>query len=266
MNNDPKKEISRRFSKAASTYDEFALVQKASGAKLAATLPVDCHVQTILEIGCGTGNYTRLLMSRFPEAKIDALDFASGMVFLAKAKLADDRAVHFSCEDGEKFLAVNRQSYDLITSNATMQWFDDLDTAFGHIAESLTSHGMMHASLFGPKTLHELGQGIIDLFDEPVFLAAAQFHGKEDIIEMTEHWFSEVNVVETRYKRRYSSLRDLLQYIRKTGTGGYHQSLPILTRSRLKRLAAWFSGHGGFEVTYQVFFISGVVKKGNRAK
>ncbi len=261
MRNDPKKEISRRFSKAATTYDEFALVQKSCGTELAATLPANCHVQTILEIGCGTGNYTGLLMNRFPEAKIDAFDFAPGMVALAKEKLGEAGAVHFSCEDGEKFLATNRQAYDLITSNATMQWFDDLDATFGHIAAGLTSNGIMHASFFGPKTLQELGQGLVDLFDEPVILAAAHFQGKDDLLEMAARWFRQVNVVENCYKRRYSSLRDLLQYIRKTGTGGYHQSLPILTPSKLKKLAAWFADRGGFEVTYQVFFISAVKKE-----
>ncbi len=106
---------------------------------------------------------------------------------------------------------------------------------------------------------------MLDLFDDPVSLAATQFHGKEEIRKMAERWFDEVKVVETCYHRCYASLRDLLQYIRKTGTGGYHQSLPVLTRGRLKKLAAWFDAHGGFSVTYQVFFVS-AVKKVNSAK
>ncbi len=262
MKNDKKKEISRRFSKAATTYDEFALVQKACGVELAASLIEECQASSILEIGCGTGNYTRLLVNRFPKATIHALDFAYGMVAQAKTKFADDDgAVHFSCEDGEKFLAESKHAYDLITSNATMQWFDDLNGAFANIAGSLSNSGKVQVSFFGPETLHELGQGMLDLFDEPVSLAAAQFHGKEEITEMAARCFGEVNVVETCYQRRYTSLRELLQYIRKTGTGGYHQNLPILTRSRLKQLAAWFANHGGFAVTYQVFFVS-AVKKG----
>lgn len=261
MKNDKKKEISRRFSKASITYDEFALVQKTCARELVGLLPSQIHLRSILEIGCGTGNYTNLLKKRFPQAQIDALDFAPGMVALAQEKIGQDSTVHFFCEDGEKFLADNRRSYDLITSNATMQWFDNLEAAFARIAASLTSQGMLHASFFGPQTLQELGQGLRELFDEPVRLAAAQFLGKEEIAAMAERCFSQLSVVETCYKKRYSSLRDVLQYIRKTGTGGYHQSLPVLTPGKLKKLSAWFVEHGGFEVSYQVFFISAMKKE-----
>ncbi len=261
MTEKKKKEISRRFSKAAHSYDEYALVQKACGAELAASVPASCNPQSILEIGCGTGNYTRLLRKRFPGAEIQALDFAGGLIECAKDKLQKDARITFICEDGEAFLAKNSRSFDLITGNATLQWFDDLSLAFRHISAGLSGGGMLHTSLFGPQTLHELGEGLEALFDEPVILPASRFHDNEKIGQLAKPWFERVSVLEKCYKRRYQSLRELLQYIRKTGTGGYHQHVHILTRSRLKKLAAWFAEHGGFETTYQIYFVSAIGKK-----
>jgi len=253
-----KKEISRRFSKAALSYDEYALVQKVCGAELATSITANCNPQIILEIGCGTGNYTSMLRNRFPGAEIHALDFAQGMVDRAMYKLQQEAGITFICADGELFLAENSRSFDLITSNATLQWFDDLALAFRHISDGLSAGGVMHTSLFGPKTLYELGKGLQDLFDEPVILPASQFHDKEKIVELAEPWFEKVSVFEKCYKKRYQSVRELLQYIRKTGTGGYHHRLPVLTRNRLKKLAGWFSEHGGFETTYQIYFVSAI--------
>jgi hypothetical protein len=57
--------------------------------------------------------------------------------------------------------------------------------------------------------------------------------------------------------RNYGLLLDLLDHIRKTGTGGGLLPGP-LTRGRLSRLAAWFQAvHGGYPATYQAFVVRG---------
>ncbi|MCB2184563.1 MAG: malonyl-ACP O-methyltransferase BioC [Desulfobulbaceae bacterium] len=256
MQKQRKKAICSRFSKAAATYDEYAFVQKESSARLIATLPAGCRCAEILEIGCGTGNYTSLLAGRFPEARITALDFSCAMVDKARDKCVSATDISFLCEDGEVFLSKNKRSFDLITSNATLQWFDDLSQTLQHVSTSLTPDGLFHASLFGPATLHELGEGLGNVFSEPIILAAEEFADREAIRQNLEKYFVKVNFSEKIYTRHYVSLRDLLSHIKKTGTGGYHRSFPVLTRSRLKRLEQWFAARGGYKVTYQVFFVT----------
>ncbi|MBI5556849.1 MAG: malonyl-ACP O-methyltransferase BioC [Deltaproteobacteria bacterium] len=250
-----KKAIIRRFSKAAATYDEYALVQKESAAELAAKLPEKFVAASILEIGCGTGNYTAMLAERFPRARITALDFAESMVAQARVKCSLPGGITFLCADGEDFLRTNRQQFDLITSNATMQWFAAPGAAFCQAARSLAPGGIFLVSLFGPATLHELGEGLAEVVAESIALPAGQFPDGREIARLAGLCFSRVEVAERVYKRRYPSLRDLFRHIRKTGTGGYHPHLPLLTRSRQQRLEQWFLGRGGYEVTYQVFFV-----------
>ncbi|MBU4262092.1 MAG: malonyl-ACP O-methyltransferase BioC [Proteobacteria bacterium] len=255
MTEERKKAICRRFSKAAATYDEYALVQKESAARLATCLPEQFSAARILEIGCGTGNFTAQLAARFPQASLTALDFSEAMVEQA-AKKCREYGVSFLSEDGEQYLAENKQQFDLIASNATMQWFDDLPTAFSHVARSLAPGGIFLASLFGPSSLHELAAALAGVFAESPRLPAAQFPDREKILELAQARFHRVEIDETVYRRMYLSLQDLFRHISKTGTGGYHPSMPRLTRGRLKRLEEWFRNHGDFELSYQVFFLT----------
>lgn len=261
MSEERKKVICRRFTKAAATYDKYALVQKESAARLASCLPENFSAAVVLEIGCGTGNYTAKLAARFPHAILTALDFSEAMVEQARKKCLAHTNVSFLCEDGEQFLARNKGKFDLITSNATMQWFDDLPKAFSHVARGLAPDGIFLSALFGPLTLHELAAALADVFDESPALPAAQFPGGDEIQQRARTWFGRVEIVEGVYLRSYLSLQDLFRHIRKTGTGGYHPSLPLLTKGRLKRLEEWFRSHGGFEVSYQIFFVTASMPK-----
>lgn len=256
MSEERKKAICRRFSKAAATYDDYALVQRQCAARLASLLPADFSAAEILEIGCGTGNYTKILAERFPGARLTALDFSDAMVAQARKKCGELTAVSFLCEDGERFLAENSRSFELITSNATMQWFDDPARALCRAAQGLADDGLFLASFFGPGTLHELAAGLSEAFAEPVPLPAARFPDRARLAQMADTCFGQVMIDEAEYRRNYLSLQELFSHIRKTGTGGYHPALPLLTRGRMQKLEKWFMDNGGQAVSYQVFFVT----------
>jgi len=61
--NNISQKIGRNFSKYAPTYDTHAQLQKLMAEKLASFLPNDTPEQ-ILEIGCGTGLFTKYLLAK----------------------------------------------------------------------------------------------------------------------------------------------------------------------------------------------------------
>ncbi len=250
-----KEMISRRFSRAASTYDDHALVQRECAIALLGLLPEDFVPDRILEIGCGTGSCTALLADRFPLARITAIDFAPGMIDQATAKLAGRPGVVCLCREGETFLGANRETYDLITSNATMQWFDDLGAAGADCGRALAENGIFLASFFGPASLGELAAGLTAVFGREVPVAAARFAGREEIRRLLAGGFDRIDITETTYRRSYPSLRSLLSHISRTGTAGHHAAPLPLTRARITALDAWFAGHGGYHVSFQVFSV-----------
>jgi malonyl-CoA O-methyltransferase len=255
-----KQRIRQRFSRAAGTYDAHAEVQKDLAARLFLELPEGKEsegIGRILEIGCGTGRFTALLAERYPEGRITALDFAEGMVHLARKRLADKANVSVLCEDGERFLAACPGTFALICANSTLQWFDDLGAALARIGRLLSDQGRFVGVLFGPRTFTELAQGLSEVFGQEVRLPPHAFPAGEDLAGMLGAIFPRFVVQEESRVKKYESLLDLLDHIRKTGTGG--GQLPgALTRGRLRRLDAWFHAtHGGYPATYQAFVVRG---------
>ncbi|MEE3950345.1 malonyl-ACP O-methyltransferase BioC [Peribacillus frigoritolerans] len=150
-----KRLLSKRFSEHAQTYDAYANVQKNMAKQLVDLLPQKNtnHKINILEIGCGTGYLTRLLVKTFPNATITAVDLAPGMVEVAKGLTTEDR-VRFLCTDIEE-MALN-ENYDLIISNATFQWLNDLPATLENLCTRLTANGSLIFSTFGIDTFQEL--------------------------------------------------------------------------------------------------------------
>jgi malonyl-CoA O-methyltransferase len=262
--NKEKTAIRHRFSRAASSYDRHALLQKELAFELvqrAADLRSD-HTSTkrILEIGCGTGSYTKLLCKQFPEAEVMGLDFSQQMIDEATNKLKNQPRLQLSCEDGEEFLTENagKVHFDLITSNATLQWFLDLQNAFSRMARVMRPDGLLLASVFGSSTLTELGEGLRLIFGDKVAVAAQNFPDREMLQYVAEGGFSKVYVEHKKVKRQYAGSLDLLQQFKRTGTSGWRpDSRLILTRKHLKTLDHWFEKkYGRCEVTYEIFLIT----------
>ncbi len=255
-----KQRIRQRFSRAAGTYDANAEVQKELGFRLLRELAKGSGpegIGQVLELGCGTGHFTSLLAERYPEARITSLDFAEGMVRQARKRLEGKGNVSILCKDGERFLASCPDAFTLICANSTLQWFADLEGALRQIGRLLSVQGLFLGALFGPRTFTELTQGLSQVFAQEVYLPPYGFPTGDQLADMLGGIFARYSVREELRTKSYPTLLDLLDHIRKTGTGG--GQLPgALTRGRLRQLEAWFqTTHGGYPATYQTFVIRG---------
>lgn len=251
-----KQVIRQRFSKAAATYDQHADVQAEVAATLAAGLDADVTAGTILELGCGTGNYTAQLARRFPAARLTALDFSPAMLTQARRKLGGKGQVDFLCVDAESFLAIGHGRFDLITANATMQWFDEVERAFQGVRALLSSTGFFWGSLFGGETLPELEEGLRQVFGGAVHAPASRFLARDELAALLGRVFGQVEIRELRLTRQYATLTELLYHFKKTGTGGWHGAAPFWGKQRLAELERWFlKEHGGFPLTFQIFLV-----------
>lgn len=257
-----KRAIQIKFSRAAESYDNYAKVQSEVARRLVQkTLRgrKKPEVRTILEIGCGTGNLTSLLATRFPAAKITALDFSAEMIAKARHKLKST-AIDFICAEGEQFLQeVPSKSYDLVASNGSLQWFSDIGAALHNIARILTAGGIISCSIFGPESLKELGEGLQSIHPPAEKLAAQTFPRREKLQKILHRYFSEGILEEELIEKQYRSAHDLLRHIKKTGTSGWQQNMQHpLTLSGVSKLDEWFdSNYGSCRVTYQVLFLLG---------
>jgi len=92
----------------------------------------------IYDIGCGTGQITRLMAERWPDAKIYGLDNSPEM--LAKAS-AETSTIEWLEADINQWSPA--EPPDLIYSNATLQWITDHTTLFPRLAGFVQSGGCL---------------------------------------------------------------------------------------------------------------------------
>lgn len=251
-----KETIRKNFSKCAAYYDRHCAIQTLCALELNNRL-VDDKIETILEIGCGTGNYTKLLKDRFPCAKIKTIDISYEMVTAAKNKVSSDR-IEFVVNDAERiFLG---EKFDLITSNAVFQWFDDLESALLRYQGILNKRGRVLFSLFGSLTFFELNKALDVYLGEAADINSQKFFTQKTIEEILRKIFKKSCVKKEIFKENYGSLVQLLKQMKYTGVRGEGVSkLRFWTPKKIADLEKIYKDEfGGIDVTYEVFFCQGV--------
>jgi malonyl-CoA O-methyltransferase len=154
--------VRRAFSKAATTYDAAAVLQREVCIRMLEKLDViKIQPARLLDIGSGTGWGTRQLGERYPQAGVVALDIALGMLQAARGtsswwrKLFKGSKQSYLCADVEA-LPLAAQSVDMVWSSLAVQWCNDLPATFVELHRVIRNDGLLMFSTFGPDTLKEL--------------------------------------------------------------------------------------------------------------
>ena len=243
----------KNFSKYAGTYDAHTDIQNKAAEILMEILP-DNDVNSILEIGCGTGNYTALLRKRFGSSRIRAIDISGEMVAVAKEKICDAK-VDFIVQDAEEMSF--EDPYDLITSNAAFHWFGDLENIIKKSALSLSRFGGILAfSSFGPGTFAELKASLKAAVGKDLTIASDSFPAKRHIDGMLKKYFGKVRIDEKAIKETYPSIEELLKKIKYSGTRGAGSNpRRVWSPGLLDRIEQeYLKRFGKIEATCQIFF------------
>jgi trans-aconitate 2-methyltransferase len=104
---------------------------------LIAHIPLE-HPQTVVDLGCGTGNVTRILRDRWPQAHITGVDGSPQMLSEARKVKAD-----IAWEQSQLDVWDPTEKYDLIFSNAALHWLDDHPALFAKLAGNVAGGGVL---------------------------------------------------------------------------------------------------------------------------
>ncbi|MDD5464829.1 MAG: malonyl-ACP O-methyltransferase BioC [Candidatus Omnitrophica bacterium] len=249
-----KSSIADNFSRYAHLYDRYAAVQNQAAFELASSLKNN-NFSKILELGCGTGNYTLILRQKFKDARIRALDISEEMISVAQNKLKNED-IEFMVADAER--PIPDKDFDLITSNACFQWLNDLGKALRGYAKSLRRGGLACFSIFGPRTFCELDAALKSVLQESR-PDSAYFCNRAGLKETLKDNFKSVKINEVCYKESFGSLKGLLEKIKYSGIRGNGLNRKVyFSRGLLARLEkAYLDKFQGIGATYQVFFCRG---------
>ncbi len=243
--------IKRNFSRYASFYDDYSGVQNRVGQKLIDFVEQNSF-DKILDVGCGTGNYTRLLCRQFPDAAVKALDICPQMISIAERKLAGNK-IEFMIADAET--AVFNRTFDLITSNACFQWFDNTETVIMNYSDLLNDNGTILFSVFGPQTFHRLRRCLERLYKKEVRTSSSGFITAGEIEQILGKYFNDFFVEEQIIEETYDSLWSLLNTIKYTGTQGDGIEGQNITRGQITELERIYKEEfKTITAVYQIFY------------
>ncbi len=147
-----KRQVAASFSRAAASYDSVAALQRDVGNQLLQRLPPGFGAPRWLDLGCGTGHFTRALGTRFADSEGLALDIAEGMLNHARPL---GGATHFIAGDAER-LPLQDSTCDLIFSSLAVQWCADFQAVLGEAFRVLKPGGIFAFASLCVGTLYEL--------------------------------------------------------------------------------------------------------------
>ena len=114
------------------------------------TLPKQCR---ILDLACGTGDFTVELARHWPEAMIDGVDLTPEMIDIARVKLADAKNVVFMQGDAQNLSNLKSNSYSLVVCAFGFRNFPDKRKALSECRRLLADGGkLVVLELFRPES------------------------------------------------------------------------------------------------------------------
>ena len=245
--------IRRRFSQAVNTYDDHAEAQKRICAHLVQLLTVytSSHFRRVLEIGCGSGGFTRLLKQ---ECQIEewVLNDLCETWQSAIEELFPSAPPLFLAGDAERLAFPG--TFDLIASASALQWMKDLPHFLHKLSSTLSPGGMLAFNTFTPDNLHEIkeltGEGL-------TYPTAGQLR------EWLSTGFRIVHEEEGNISLTFRHPLEVLRHLKYTGVTA--NASCVWTRGKQERFCRDYqerfpSADGGVTLTYRPLYIL-VVKR-----
>ena len=134
-----KRQVAASFSRAAASYDSVAALQRAVGAHLLAQLPADLQPRCWIDLGSGTGHFSRHLQQRYPQGLGVAVDIAEGMLLHAR----ELGGAHYHVAGDAERLPLRDGSAGLIFSSLAVQWCADLAAVLREAQRVLQPGGVL---------------------------------------------------------------------------------------------------------------------------
>ena len=177
----------------------------------------------IVDIGCGPGNSTQVLAERFPYAAILGIDSSDEMIRTAKENYP---SLHFRKCDARIELAELGNDFDIVFSNACIQWLPDHPSLFRNMMSLLKTGGVLavQTPMNYEEPIHKIISAVTtsavwkQKFPDPrIFynLTPGEYH---DLLSGLTDTFT---LWQTTYFHRMKSHEAIMEWYRGTGLRPY---------------------------------------------
>ncbi|WP_339643371.1 methyltransferase domain-containing protein [uncultured Porticoccus sp.] len=255
-----KRALANRFGSRAESYEAATPVQQVMGQclldKIRRELP-DAEVQEILEVGCGTGRLTNALKALFPSANITAIDISQEMIDYATEQVPGP---DYLVIDAEEYLQSLNRQFDLIVSNATVQWFVHLDKAIERMCSVLAPGGFLALGTFAERTFCELADAFNCAYQKNQ-LAVQNHVVPMKSVDYLRQILPEAELVERDILAHFADVRTFLQSIKDAGAVNSQAGQRRIPRAVLRDMPHYYEalyqkpGSREIQATYHTCFL-----------
>lgn len=217
---------------SSSTYLKFAKERTQPSIDLAMRLQ-SMKAERIIDIGCGPGNSTAVLRRFFPEAYILGIDNSQDMIQRASCDYHD---MEFACLDAANDLNTMSDRFDIVFSNACIQWIPNHKKLLKEMFGLLKKDGVLAVQI--PinynEPIHQIINELVNSlkwsqkFDSPrIFynLTPSEYH---DVLSELSNDFT---MWETTYYHRLPSYESIMEWYKGTGLRPYLEVLDPLDQA-----------------------------------
>lgn len=123
------------------------------------------NLKTAVDLGCGTGEQTLILAQKFPQTQFLGTDESAEM--LEKSKAFVSQNLNFENRSFQEFVKAGKK-YDLIFSNAALQWENHHEELFPNLISLLNENGQFAVQM-PMQNDNILNQILLNLVEEEPF-------------------------------------------------------------------------------------------------
>jgi len=213
--------IVKEFSRFAEEYTKHNIIQEDVAKRLTLMLNSNRYSK-ILDLGCGSGAvYNNLKSSGIKVNHFVALDFSEEMLKLhPTAYNIEKKCLDFNKK--ESFLKYKPNEFDLLISASALQWSDDLPLVLEQISSLAKSYYFAFFTSNTFKTLHQTAK-----VNSPIY-------SKEYIIKSLNGFYN-YSFESIEYRLDFSSVHEMLRYIKRSGVSGGEGQLSYKSIKQLMR-------------------------------
>lgn len=202
--------IRKRFARAADTYCRKADVQRNIAQNMLGLterfIPADMH-RRVLEVGCGTGMFTRMYLRHFTPQKLWLNDICGEVSdFFSDLGGPDFR---FIAGDAENTDLPGR--LDIVFSCSAIQWFEEPENFLIRCGSLLSSGGYIAVSTFGKENMHEISS---------ITGFSLAYRSVDELRHKLKNNYEILYAGEELSDMTFDSPLDLLKHLKETGVTG----------------------------------------------
>lgn len=248
--------ISENFSSSSEFYHQNAGLQKRVAERLANALEPWRYTVVdgpILEIGAGTGFFTKHLTTFFTNKRLTVSDISKQMLERCRKDIGKESEISYRQLDAEKF-DFGKERYALITGNFVAQWFKHPGQTLLKMVEALKPGGLLLVSFPGSESFSNWKSYCLDL---GLPFTGNKLPDVEQVVIELSTGPVQVDFYEDTMTDRFDSVFEFFRHLKSTGSGT-NLTGKKLTPKQLKLLNEYWleKEQGKVEVHFHTAFVA----------